>query len=78
MKKKKIDSDMPIGRVKVIRDFLPPPESLIVPEETVKVTIALRKSSIQFFKQKAKQSHTQYQKMIRELLDLYVAHYRAA
>jgi predicted DNA binding CopG/RHH family protein len=66
----------PIEEVKVIRDFLPPPEELAFREELVKVTIGLSKSSVEFFKKEAKKYHTQYQKMIRRLLDLYVAQHK--
>ena len=66
----------PIGEVKVIRDFLPPPQELAFKEEQIKVTIGLSKSSVDFFKKEAKRHHTQYQKMIRRLLDLYVAQHR--
>lgn len=62
----------PIGDVRVIEDFLPPPEELAFREETTKVTIGLSKSSIEFFKREARKHGTQYQKMIRRLLDLYV------
>jgi len=41
-------------------------------EETVKVTIALSKGSVEFFKREAKKHHTQYQRMIRRLIDFYV------
>jgi hypothetical protein len=34
-------------------------------EETVKITISLSKTSIDFFKKEAKKYNTQYQKMIR-------------
>lgn len=64
-------SDEPIGSLKVVADFLPPPEDLVFKEDTVKVTIALSKESIEFFKQEAEKHHTQYQKMIRRLLDVY-------
>ena len=64
----------PMGKVKVVADFLPSPEELALKDETVKVTIALSKSSIDFFKREAKKHHTQYQKMIRRLLDEYAAH----
>jgi predicted DNA binding CopG/RHH family protein len=64
----------PIGKVKVISDFLPSPEELILKDETVKVTIALSKTSIDFFKNEAKKHNTRYQKMIRRLLDEYAAH----
>ncbi len=77
MKKKIKYADEPFGRLKIINDFLPPPSELAFKEATVKVTIGLSKSSIAFFKQEAKTHHTQYQKMIRNLLDLYAARHRA-
>ena len=64
-------TDEPIGDIKIIEDFLPSPEELIFKEENVKVTISLTKESIEFFKAEAKKHHTQYQKMIRKLLDIY-------
>jgi predicted DNA binding CopG/RHH family protein len=57
----------------VVSDFLPPPEKLAFKEEQVKVTIGLSRSSVDFFKKEAKKHGTHYQKMIRRLLDLYVA-----
>ena len=65
----------PIGEVRVVRDFLPPPDQLVFREEPVKVTIALSRRSVQFFKSEAARHHTQYQKMIRRLLDQYAEHY---
>lgn len=64
-------SDEPLGKVEVIQDFLPSPEELAFKEDTVKVTIALSKSSVEFFKQEAKKHDTKYQLMIRRLLDAY-------
>ena len=75
MKEKIIDSNKPIGKMARVNDFLPPPEELIMPEETVKITILLKKSSVDFFKHKAQECHTKYQKMIRELVDKYAAEY---
>lgn len=60
---------------KVIRDFLPPPEELAFREEGVKVTLALSKKSVEFFKSEASKHHTQYQRMIRKLIDTYVDTY---
>jgi hypothetical protein len=60
---------------KVIMDFLPPPEELAFREEGVKVTIALSKKSVEFFKAEASKHHTQYQRMIRKLIDTYVETY---
>jgi predicted DNA binding CopG/RHH family protein len=74
MKRKIKYTDEPIGKVKVIKDFLPSPEELALKEETVKVTISLSRASVDFFKNEAKKYNTQYQKMIRRLLDEYTAH----
>ena len=63
-----------MGEVRRVADFLPSPEELALKDETVKITISLSKSSIHFFKKKAKHYHTQYQKMIRRLLDEYARH----
>jgi predicted DNA binding CopG/RHH family protein len=72
MSKKIIYTDEPIGDVKVIKDFLPSPAELAFNEEAVKVTLALSKKSIDFFKSEAAKNHTQYQRMIRRLVDSYV------
>lgn len=71
MKKTIKYTDKPIGDLKIIADFLPPPKDLIFKDETVKVTISLTKESVEFFKKEAEKHHTQYQKMIRNLLDVY-------
>lgn len=65
----------PLGRLKVVPDFLPRPEDLIFRDEGVKVTIALSKRSVEFFKGEARKHHTQYQRMIRRLLDAYAEHH---
>ena len=64
-------SNEPLGNVEVIADMLPSPEELAFKEDTVKVTISLSKSSVDFFKREAKKHDTKYQQMIRRLLDAY-------
>ena len=71
MKKNKFDLDMPSGKIARVKDFLPPPEELMADERTVKITLRLSESSIQFFKQYAQKYHTKYQKVIRRLVDTY-------
>ena len=66
---------MPIGELRKIEDFLPPPKELAIPEETVMVTLRLSEKSVEFFKQQAKQYHTKYQKMLRFLVDWYAERY---
>ena len=57
---------------KVVKDFLPRPEDLVLKEEKVKVTLSLSKRSVDFFKKVATKQGTAYQTMIRRLLDYYV------
>jgi hypothetical protein len=76
MKTKIRYTEEPMGELRVVEDFLPPPDQLVLKEENVKVTIALKKSSIEFFKKEAKKHQTSYQKMIRQVVDWYASHYR--
>lgn len=69
-------SDESLGDVEVVEDFLPSPDQLAFRNESVKVTISLSRSSVDFFKAKAAEYNTPYQKMIRGLLDSYVEKYK--
>jgi hypothetical protein len=71
-------TDERLGKLKIVPDFLPRPEDLVFREEGVKVTIALSKRSVQFFKDEARRHNTQYQRMIRRLLDAYAEHHSRA
>ncbi len=75
MKRTSDYSDEPLGRLRVIKDFLPPPDQLILKDEGVKVTISLSRRSVEFFKSHAKKSRIPYQRMIRRVLDEYAGHY---
>jgi hypothetical protein len=61
-----------IGRIgKPLKDFLPPPDKLVLRESNVKVTLSLSSRSVNFFKREAKKQHVPYQRMIRALVDAY-------
>jgi hypothetical protein len=77
MKSKIRYTDEPMGELRVIKDFLPPPEKLVLREENIKITISLNKSSIDFFKKEAQKHRTSYQKMIRRLIDWYASQYHS-
>ncbi len=64
-------TDESIGDPKVVADFLPASEDLAFRDEGVKITLALSKRSVEFFKREAHKHNTQYQRMIRRLLDAY-------
>jgi hypothetical protein len=71
MKRVRKETDEPRGRLETVADFLPPPDQLVLREDGVKVTIALSRKSIEFFKAHAAQAGVPYQRMIRALLDAY-------
>jgi len=73
MKSKVKYTDEPMGKLRVVDDFLPAPEELVFKEDNVKITMALSKSSVDFFKAEARKHRTSYQAMIRRLVDLYAS-----
>ena len=77
MRAKKYTNE-PMGRIKIVNDFLPNPQELVLKEETVKVTLLLSKTSINYFKREAGKQHAHYQSMIRTLLDKYAHYYNDA
>lgn len=72
MKKSIKYSNEPI-EARIISDFLPSPENLILKEKKKRVTLTLTKNSLDFFKSAAKKHKASYQGMIRRLLDYYVS-----
>jgi len=75
MKKSIKYTDEPL-KMQVVDDFLPPPRKLALNNESIKVTITLSKASVDFFKRHARKHRSHYQKMIRRVIDFYVAHYQ--
>jgi len=76
MKSKIKYTDEPMGDLEVVKDFLPPPDQLVLKEDRVKVTISLSKGSVEFFKKEAKKQRISYQKMIRRIIDVYTSQYQ--
>jgi len=68
----------PLGRLEIIKDFLPPPDQLVLKEDGVKVTLSLSKRSVEFFKAHAARSRVPYQRMIRSLIDSYAVQHSGA
>lgn len=60
-----------IGKVRLVKDFLPPPEELVPVDDTVKITLSLTRRSVDFFKRESKKRRVPYQRMIRALVDGY-------
>ena len=71
MKNKIKYSNEPI-EARVVSDFLPSPENLILKEKKRRVTLTLTQNSLDFFKDSARKHKASYQGMIRRLIDYYV------
>ncbi len=56
MKRKAVSTEKPIGKLTCVKDFLPPTSELVARGDTVKVTLALSKESVEFFKDQAKKT----------------------
>lgn len=64
----------PIGKVKVVEDFLPSSEELVLKkEDTTKITLLVNTSSLEYFKGEAQKYNSHYQTMIRNLLEQYTS-----
>lgn len=75
MKKKIKYTDEPVKLGKTLPDFLPSPAELAKQEETARITINLKQSSVEFFKNQAEKTGIPYQKLIRSVIDEYASHY---
>ena len=59
----------------VVEDFLPPPSQLVLKENTIKVTLTLKESSVKFFKQESLKAGIPYHQMLKRLIEFYAAHH---
>ena len=76
MKKYVHYTDESMGDIKIVKDFLPPPDKLVFKRKNIKITMALDEESVVFFKKIAQRNHVPYQTMIRNLINTYVAKYQ--
>ena len=72
MKKKIRYTDEPLGKLKIISDFLPPIGQIALKERESKITLSLKQNSLAFFKKAATKHGQNYQDLITKLLDYYV------
>jgi len=77
MKNKIKYSNEPI-EARLVSDFLPSPENLILKEKKTRVTLTLTNKSLDFFKTAAKKHGASYQAMIRRLIDYYVVNQKTS
>lgn len=69
MKKEIRYTDEPVKIGRIVPDFLPKPQDLVLRESNVRVTLNLSNASLTFFRELGRQSRVPYQKLIRRYLD---------
>jgi hypothetical protein len=69
-------SEGEIGEIRIVPDFLPPPDRLVLRDDGVKVTLTLSRRSVDFFNREAERHNLPYQRMIRALVDAYARWHR--
>lgn len=67
--------DEPVGDLKHVADFLPPPSELLPKEDAQKITLSIDSDTVDFFRRMAKKNGTKYQRMMREVLKGYAKKY---
>ena len=71
MKKPVKHADEVLARESMVANFLPTPGDLVFGDDIEKVTIAVSKRTVDFFKREARLHGTQYRRMVGALLDRY-------
>jgi enoyl-CoA hydratase/carnithine racemase len=54
-----------VRRLRLVEDFLPSPDDLVVRDDNVKVTLQLSRRCVDYFKRAAKTRRVPYRRMIR-------------
>lgn len=75
VRKKVVHPEQPIGSLTPVADFLPSPQELAGAQPMVKVTLAIDRFSLDYFKTTAKRFGGKYQRMMREILRSYARHH---
>ncbi|HMB95847.1 MAG TPA: hypothetical protein VKK61_07385 [Tepidisphaeraceae bacterium] len=72
MKKRIKYTDEPM-KLRLIPDFLPPPNQLRVKTSRVKVTLEVARESLDFYKTHTRGGRAEYRRMMEQLLDFYAS-----
>jgi len=74
MKKRIKYSDEPM-MLRVVPDFLPPPDRLRLKQSRVNVTLEVARESLDFYKTHTRGGRDGYRVLMQQLLDLYASRY---
>jgi hypothetical protein len=77
MKKRIRYGDEPMD-LRVVPDFLPPPEELRLKQSRVKVTLEVSRESLDFYKAQSGRDPEGHLRMMQQLLDIYASRHSEA
>ncbi len=78
MRKKTGYADEPLKFGKRVKDFLPPPSELVRRGQTEQVTLELSRSSLDFFRKRARRGGVPFRRMLSGLIDAYARKHDSA
>lgn len=73
MKRRTASADEPQGRLRAVRDDLPPPQALVPHEDSVPVTISLSREAAEFYRVEAAKAGLPVHRFLRRMLESWRA-----
>ena len=72
MKRRTVSADEPQGRLRAVRDELPPPKALVPHEDTLPVTVSLGHEAAEFYRLEAARAGLPVHRYLRRLLESWM------
>jgi len=69
MKRRTVSADEPQGRLRAVRDELPPPRDLVPHEDCLQVVCTLGREAAEFYRLEAAKSGVPLHRLLRRLLE---------
>ena len=73
MKRRTASADEPQGRLRALKDDLPPPQDLVPHEDSVQVGVALGREAAEFYRLEAAKAGLPVHRLLRRLLESWAA-----
>jgi len=73
MKRRTVSADEPQGRLRSVRDELPPPQALVPHEDSVPVTVSLSREAAEFYRVEAARAGLPVHRYLRRMLESWMA-----
>jgi hypothetical protein len=73
MKRRTVSADEPQGRLRAVKDDLPPPRELVPHENSIPVTVSLSREAAEFYRLEAAKAGLPIHRFIRRMLESWLS-----